>query len=95
MTKKLKAYEAILDDGKDIYKIHVPGFSRKDVEATWAGNGEFVRIKPVPEMMPDAEKVAEAMKQCGFPDAPCDLVRRILTCYVARAESAVEDDDVE
>lgn len=95
MAKKLKAYEAILDDGKDIYKIHVPGFSRKDVEATWAGNGEFVRIKPVPEMMPDAEKVAEAMKQCGFPDAPCDLVRRILTCYVARAESAAEDDDAE
>lgn len=95
MAKKLKAYEAILDDGKDLYKLHVPGYSRKDVEATWAGNGEFVRVKPVPEMMPDADKVADAMKKDGFCDAQCDLVSRILTCYVARVESAEDDGDAE
>ena len=82
MMKKLKKFEVILDDGSNVLRIHTVGESAKSVSKTLEGNGEIVRIKEVPDILPSAAIVRDTLKNSGYGDAECDIVYRLLYQYL-------------
>lgn len=82
MMKKLHKYEVILDDGNDVMKIFTVGESAKAVSKTLMGNGEIVRVKEIPDVLPSAAVVREALKNSSFGEAECDIVYRLLYQYL-------------
>jgi len=85
--KKLNKYEVILDDGSNVYKIHTVAESKKAAAKYCEGNGEIVRIKEVPEILPDASRVREDLKRMGYGDAECDIVYRTLYMFLNGTEA--------
>lgn len=84
--KKFKKYEAILDDGKFLFKVHTIAPNKKAVEEFCQGNGEIIQIKEVPEYLPNASRVREALKKDNFGDAEADMIYRLLYMYVEGTE---------
>ena len=80
---KIHKYEAIIDDGKTVFKVYVPALSEKEAQEYLAGNGEVVRIKEIPEYLPDAAREREDLAKAGYGDAELDLIYRLLYRYVA------------
>lgn len=85
--KKLHKYEAIIDDGQNVYKVHTVAENKKGVESFCAGNGEIIRIKEIPEYLPSAARVREDLRRCGYGEAECDLVYRLLYQFVEGTEA--------
>lgn len=79
--KKLKKFEVILDDG-DVFKIYTVGESAKSVSKALEGNGEIVRIKEVPDILPSAAIVRDTLNNSGYGKAECDIVYRLLYQYL-------------
>lgn len=71
-----------MDDGEHVWKEYIPATSKKELKNQWKGNGEFVRIKEVPEILPSAIRVIEALEKDGFGKAECNLIYRLLYQYV-------------
>ena len=80
-------YEAIIDDGQHVYKVHTVAESKKGVESFCAGNGEIVRIKEIPEYLPSAARVRDDLRRIGYGEAECDLIYRLLYQFVEGTES--------
>ncbi len=43
--RKMKTFKIYLDDGKDVYKLYIPAFTRKDAEEYVSGNGDIIKIE--------------------------------------------------
>lgn len=82
----IHAYEIIADDGKDVYRLHIPGTSSKQVASwlsDWAGM-EAVKVKPSERGAAcpiSAERIAEALQASRFGQMEIDLIVRALTHY--------------
>lgn len=79
---KIHKYEVIFDDGENIYKEYIPALSEKDLCNQWGGNGDIVRIKEVPDYLPDAGRVRDDLAKLGYGKAEQDFIYRILYGYV-------------
>lgn len=79
---RIKKFECIIDDGQHVWKEYIPATSVPELKKVWGGNGEFVRIKEIPEYLPSAARVRETLEANGYGQAECDLVYRILHQYV-------------
>ena len=85
--KKLHKYEAIIDDGQNVYKVYTVAENKKGVETFCAGNGEIVRIKEIPEYLPSAAFVRDTLARNGYGAAECDLIYRLLYQFVEGTEA--------
>lgn len=83
----IKKFECIIDDGHDVFKTYIPATSKSELMKKWGGNGEFVRIKEVPEYLPSAICVRTDLEKCGYGKAECELIYRILSEYVEGTEA--------
>lgn len=79
---KIKKFECIIEDGENAWKEYIPATSKKELLKNWGGNGEFIRIKEIPEYLPSAAFVRDTLQKNGYGKAECDLVYRILHQYV-------------
>ena len=84
---QIHKYEVIIDDGTNIYKEFIPATSEKELREVWGGNGEIIRIKEVPDYLPDASRVRDDLKSKGYGDAEVDFVYRILHQFVVGTEA--------
>lgn len=84
---KIKKFECIIANGENVLVEYIPATSKRELMNTWGGNGEFVRIKEIPEYLPSALSVRKTLEKNGYGKAECDLVYRILYQYVEGTES--------
>ena len=76
--RKMRTWKVYLDDGKDVYKLYIPAFTRKDAENYVTGNGEIVKIEDCTADFPiSMDCLAEALK-LRFGQAECDIITRCL-----------------
>lgn len=85
--KKLHKYEMIIDDGSSVYKVYTVAENQKTAKAFAEGNGEVVRIKEVPEILPSACFVRETLARNGYGEAECDIIYRLLYMYLEGTEN--------
>ena len=85
--KKLHKYEVIIEDGYNAYKVYTVAENKKGAENFCKGNGEIVRIKEVPEILPSAQFVRNTLKRNGYGEAECDIIYRLLYMYLEGTEN--------
>lgn len=85
--KKLHKYEIIIDDGRNVYKVHTVAENKKAAEKFCEGNGEVIRIKEIPEYLPSAAFVRDTLARNGYGEAECDLIYRLLYQFVEGTEA--------
>lgn len=85
--KKLHKYEVIIEDGNKAYKIFTVAENKKGVENFCSGNGEIVRIKERPEILPSAAFVRNTLEKNGYGEAECDIIYRLLYMYLEGTEN--------
>lgn len=83
---KIKKFEVVIDDGDSVFKAYIPALSKKDLSVRWGGNGDIIRVKEVPEILPKADTVRQTLEDAGYGQAECDIVYRILSQYVEGTE---------
>lgn len=86
MSVSIKKFECIIDDGSNVFKEIIPAVNKKDLMARWGNNGDFVRVKEIPDFLPSAEAVRSVLKDGGLSEAECDFVYRVLVQYVEGTE---------
>ena len=85
--KKFNTYKVILEAGEDVFKLHVPAPSRKEVEAYCKGNGEVVSVQDVTKDYPiDTSKLGADMLAAGWGQTEVDIVTRLLWGAYANAK---------
>ena len=72
-----KKYEIIVEHGTNLERVYLVAKNQK--QAASKVEGEIVRIKEVPNILPSAERVAEDLKRAGYGEAEVALVRCILS----------------
>lgn len=66
-TTMMKAYEMIVDDGQNVYKVTRAAKNLKELKSVYGGNGEFVQIKEVTdEVKIDTTMLYESLLKSGF-----------------------------
>lgn len=80
---KIHKYEVVIDLGYDqIVKKYIPALSEKELREKWERQGDIIRIKEVPEYLPDAARVRDDLMKMGYGAAELDFIYRILSEYV-------------
>lgn len=79
---KIKKYACVLDDGKNVFKTYIPATSKRDLQREWAGNGEFVSIKELPDLLCSSNRVADDLRSIGYGEAECQFIERLLSRYL-------------
>lgn len=79
MKKKMRIYRIYLDDGKNVYKIHVPAYSKKEAELYCQGNGEIVNSADVTSDFPiNISTLHDALKT-KFGETEIDIIMRCIS----------------
>jgi len=75
----MKIFEAIVDDGNDVFKSKGYAETEKDFKRIYGGNGEFVRVTDITAKYPlDTMKVYEALEGHGFGIVEAQYIKAIL-----------------
>ena len=83
---KYRMYEAIIDDGEQVFKASRIALDENDLKSRYGGNGEFVRITDVTEDFPISENtVRSALEAAGFGEAEREAVVSLLISGYANA----------
>lgn len=79
---KLKVYECIIDDGKEVYKEVLTAKNKKQLLDIWGGNGSFEKITEVTNQYPlSLDSIMQAVIDKGFGIAEQRLLIEILRNY--------------
>ena len=79
MKKKMRIYRIYLDDGENVYKIHVPAYSKKEAELYCQGNGEIVNSADVTSDFPiNVNTLHDALK-ARFGQTEIDIIMRCIS----------------
>ena len=63
----MKLFEAIVDDGQDVFKVFETAKDEKDFKDIYGGNGEIVRLKDVSENYEiNVEELYNALVREGY-----------------------------
>ena len=79
---KIHKYEVVIDLGSEISKKYIPALSEKELREKWGNQGDIIRVKEVPEYLPDAARVRDDLMKMGYGAAELDFIYRILSEYV-------------
>ena len=84
--RKMKTFKVYLDDGKNVYKLYIPAFTRKDAEEYVAGNGDIVKIEDCTKEIPiELDTLAELVRG-RYGEAESDIIirclREVLECVI-------------
>ena len=86
MGNQNRMYEAIIDDGEQVFKASRLALDEEDFESRYGGNGELVRIRDVTEDFPISENaVRSALEAAGFGEAEREAVVSLLISGYANA----------
>lgn len=79
--KKMKVFKVYVDDGKAVFKILVPAFTKKDVENYVAGSGEIISVTETFDYpLPLAnERISFALKEQCFGEPEIEIITRALS----------------
>lgn len=77
-----KAYIVYLDDGKSVFKVHIPAESEKAARDFVRGNGEVIACKPSSDRNAEnpirMDLITQALQNASFGQMEIDLITRAL-----------------
>ena len=76
--KKLTVYDVYLDDGRDAFKVTVPGENKAAAEKYVAGNGEVVAIRECDLQDIDLNCLTDTLRRNGWGRKEIDVICRTL-----------------
>lgn len=84
--RKMKTFRVYLDDGKDVYKLYIPAFTRKDAEEYVSGNGDIIKIEDCTKEIPIEIDTLAGLVRGRYGKAESDIIIRclqtVLECIV-------------
>jgi hypothetical protein len=79
MKKKMRIFVVYLDDGENVYKIHVPAYTKKEAELYCQGNGEIVKSVDVTSDYPISINDLHNALKAKFGQTEIDIIMRTIT----------------
>ena len=78
----MRAFEMIIEDRDDVYKLVRPAKSEKQLKEIYGGNGEFVRIKDVTEdTIICLKNLRETLEKAGYGKNETDIIVSMIQKY--------------
>mgnify|MGYP000062808970 CR=1 FL=1 len=77
-----KAYIVYLDDGQNVFKVHIPAENEKEARDFVRGNGEIIACKPSLDRNEEnpisMDLIMQALQNASFGQMEIDLITRAL-----------------